>query len=327
MMPSDTDDASHLLEAVAAAPQDHERRWVLADFLAEQGDPRGEFLQLQLNIARRQFTTTMRQRADELWAQHGAAWFRELEPLLSNFRVEAGFPVEGWLAPHLTPEQLKAAFSLPAFVTLTRLHGPIELVAEALAAPAMAALSSVSVQSARELALVAQRAVPGRLERLELEMPLDRQAAHQVVAAQAFRALETLVVSAPRDFRSATDEESALFELAQHPALANVELAVTDTFIPFLPELWSASRWRRLVVAVPPGFNAPTERRCVFEHLDERTTHVQLEGMSRQALRRMRAVMPKETSRVAMSTLMGDDSPISREALLREYRGLDPVLV
>lgn len=325
-MPTENEDTLELLAAVAAAPADHGRRWVLADYLQEQGDPRGEFLQLQLNIARQQFTAAMRRRADELWQRHARAWFKEVEPYLADFRVEAGFPVEGWLARGLTVEMLQNAFTLPAFTTLTQLHGPSELVAEALRAPRMTALTRVSVRSVRELAIVAERAIPGRITRLDLHMPLSRLAVRRILEVEAFGALESIVVTEPQDYRFANEGESALRQLAKHPSLMSVELAVTELVVIHLPHLWSGTRWRRLVTSIPAGMGDSCDRRCVFERGSDGETTVQLEGLSRSSMRRMRVVMPKSACRVAMFSLRLDKDPTSPEELLREYAGLGPVL-
>jgi uncharacterized protein (TIGR02996 family) len=64
----------HLESRVFEHPDDEHLRQVVADALLEQGDPRGEFIALQLAIARGGSTTEQRDRALTLEREHGARW-------------------------------------------------------------------------------------------------------------------------------------------------------------------------------------------------------------------------------------------------------------
>lgn len=78
-------DKAALLAAVYAAPSDDAPRRVFADHLLEQGDPRGEFITLQLNA-----TADAEKRAKKLLAEHGAKWLDGLT-IAKDVRFERGF--------------------------------------------------------------------------------------------------------------------------------------------------------------------------------------------------------------------------------------------
>ncbi len=76
-----------LLRAVLEAPDDDAPRLVYADALIEVGDPRGEFIALQVTR-----TPDGRTRAAELLAAHRAHWLAEL-PHIADAHFDRGFPV------------------------------------------------------------------------------------------------------------------------------------------------------------------------------------------------------------------------------------------
>ncbi len=91
-----TDERSRndLLAAIYAAPFDDGPREVLADLLVELGDPRGEFIALQLRHARGERTTKTLARERVLHRNAGKSWNEDLEAD-GAFDVEfaRGFPV------------------------------------------------------------------------------------------------------------------------------------------------------------------------------------------------------------------------------------------
>ncbi len=73
-----TGDGTSLLAAIRAAPYDDAARAVWADWLEEQGDPRGRFVAVQLATATRAPTDEERKAMRDLLAAHGEAWLSDL---------------------------------------------------------------------------------------------------------------------------------------------------------------------------------------------------------------------------------------------------------
>lgn len=78
-----------LYAAVYADPEADAPRRVLADYLQAQGDPRGEFIALQLLEAP---SPEQRAREQELLQLHGKRWSAQLSPLLESTEFARGFP-------------------------------------------------------------------------------------------------------------------------------------------------------------------------------------------------------------------------------------------
>ena len=72
--------ASTLWQAVFASPDDDPPRLVLSDSLQEQGDPRGEFIALEVREARGQASPKEIERARELSKRHGSTWLGSKRP-------------------------------------------------------------------------------------------------------------------------------------------------------------------------------------------------------------------------------------------------------
>lgn len=89
--PTSTADEATLLAEVLAAPHDDGPREVLADFLLERQDPRGEFIALQLATARGAGTTKGLQRTGSLLRRHEAEWLGPLALVLSGREFRRGF--------------------------------------------------------------------------------------------------------------------------------------------------------------------------------------------------------------------------------------------
>lgn len=68
-----------LLRAVYESPADDAPRLVFADFLQEQGDPRGEFITLQFKKRDAKLTRDEATREKELLAEHGRSWLGAIE--------------------------------------------------------------------------------------------------------------------------------------------------------------------------------------------------------------------------------------------------------
>jgi uncharacterized protein (TIGR02996 family) len=88
-----------LFDAVWAAPDDDAPRLVLADFLNEHADPRGEFIALQLARQAGKLGAAGRKREKKLLARNKRAWIGAIAPLVTatSARFERGFIVGGQL--------------------------------------------------------------------------------------------------------------------------------------------------------------------------------------------------------------------------------------
>ncbi|MEO8845868.1 MAG: TIGR02996 domain-containing protein [Kofleriaceae bacterium] len=84
-------DTSALFAAIYASPDADEPREILADALQEAGDPRGEFIALQLREHRGDPSEELRDRAQELVAQHGKTWLGPLRPITYRAEMRRGF--------------------------------------------------------------------------------------------------------------------------------------------------------------------------------------------------------------------------------------------
>ncbi len=114
--------SSELLAAVFAAPDDDEPRLVYADWLATHGDPRGEFISLQVERARSGAAISTREL--ELLDRHGPEWAGSLHGVLgASGRVfERGFLAAG--SVEVGPQAGEVA-ELPDWSTLRSLDGHV----------------------------------------------------------------------------------------------------------------------------------------------------------------------------------------------------------
>jgi uncharacterized protein (TIGR02996 family) len=87
---NDRETEAALLAAIHAAPGDTGPRAIYADWLQERGDPRGEFIALQLAHPG-QVPQPIALRLRELLAQHRSKWLGELEPYIKYERWRGGF--------------------------------------------------------------------------------------------------------------------------------------------------------------------------------------------------------------------------------------------
>jgi uncharacterized protein (TIGR02996 family) len=86
---------TELLEQVLRAPRDDGPRLVYADALLERGDPRGEYVTLELTQGR---TEAQTRRAAGLLKQHRAEWLGPLHQVLTHVSFERGFLATAELA-------------------------------------------------------------------------------------------------------------------------------------------------------------------------------------------------------------------------------------
>ncbi|QGJ72032.1 Hypothetical protein PBC10988_37470 [Planctomycetales bacterium 10988] len=99
--------AQALMDAILAAPDEDNPRLVYADWLEDQEDPRGEWIRIQVELARLEQMpegvflpawSRLKLREEELWAQYYKEWLPEpLDPTLANafvYRFRRGFAEE-----------------------------------------------------------------------------------------------------------------------------------------------------------------------------------------------------------------------------------------
>lgn len=113
-----------LLAAVHDAPEDMAARLVYADWLDARGDPRGEFISLQLGAQAGALASATQVREQLLLARHGRRWAGELDALLNpRGRVfEGGFLTRASVeASELSVDQI----GLDAWSTLRSLDGHV----------------------------------------------------------------------------------------------------------------------------------------------------------------------------------------------------------
>jgi serine/threonine-protein kinase len=86
---------ANLLRQIRARPDDDAPRLVYADWLAERGDPRGELIHVQCELAamapgnpRR---VRLKHRERQLLAEHRGRWLEELPPEVAPYELERGF--------------------------------------------------------------------------------------------------------------------------------------------------------------------------------------------------------------------------------------------
>jgi uncharacterized protein (TIGR02996 family) len=161
---------SQLVADVIASPDDDAPRLVYADWLQERGDPRGELIALQCELARADAaderpgrTRPLRARVAELIAAHHAVW---LDPL---FEICAGYyELRRGFVEHLAIMQHEIdAVRLHAAAPLLReVAIPHEYVAELPALASAIAITHLTVDGAARYRLHPEKL--GRLRRLDL---------------------------------------------------------------------------------------------------------------------------------------------------------------
>lgn len=111
---------AELLAAIYAAPDDLEPRRVYADWLQQQGDPRGEFIALQLARLEARGTAKLFARELELLSLHRSAWLGSLDAHVyrDGAVFEAGFAA--YVEPRVAPAtaELRADPAYPLLLGL-----------------------------------------------------------------------------------------------------------------------------------------------------------------------------------------------------------------
>lgn len=184
-------------------PDDELVRQVVGDALLEQGDPRGEFIALQLAIARGGSTAEQRERALALEREHGERW----STIRGAEQVEhrRGFP---WLV------RTRAPTPSPAWATVGELVllGAHTLGTFLSTCTSLRSLERVLNLSGDELRDVAAWKTP-RLRALDLRSNLEPQHAYWLLKLPTLREL-SMSATGPAE----------LAWLAAHPLASQLEL-------------------------------------------------------------------------------------------------------
>jgi uncharacterized protein (TIGR02996 family) len=97
-------------EAIVAEPDDPGNHAAYADWLSEQGDPRGEFIAAQMALEDESLPAAereqLRRREGELLQRHERLWLGGLAPFLLD-----GHPLQSWAALELPAEAPQATFA------------------------------------------------------------------------------------------------------------------------------------------------------------------------------------------------------------------------
>ncbi|MFT3713384.1 MAG: TIGR02996 domain-containing protein [Archangium sp.] len=227
-----------LLAAVYANPDDLSLRAVYADWLTEHGDPRGEFISLQLAPPSRASEVRMR----ALHKKHWRTWMGPLADWCCSttgqramlppvFRGGFAWSMRVGLAQYRAEDRLRALFERPEWRTVEVLEDwPSSWVplAEALAHPNFARVRRLDFfLDEPELNQLAELKPPPRLESLQLysqSSPLE--------VLSRFSSLKRVVLRGPRDVSLIENELARLEEVAFHGFGSN--------------EAIDASTWKKL---------------------------------------------------------------------------------
>src|SRR6478672_4164522 len=83
------------LRAIRAAPDDDLPRLIYADFLDERGNPRGQFIRMQVELERPDLpprrARELRRDAGRLHAEFRVAWAGDLAEIAHDFKFRRGF--------------------------------------------------------------------------------------------------------------------------------------------------------------------------------------------------------------------------------------------
>ncbi len=187
--------AQALLESVHRARRDDDARRVYADCLVERGDPRGEFIHLQLDRSLGQSNLDMYARELALLAEHGEAWTSPLGEVASRVEFERGFPAQLELDGRAAGANLPALVEHPSWATIDELsvmqgRGDVSLeqLRMLVDQPCMAGLERITAAPERLLALAASK-----LRRWQRVTMLDVGTASAAAAHELVERLPALV--------------------------------------------------------------------------------------------------------------------------------------
>lgn len=189
-------DVSELLEMVVADLDDDTPRAILGDLWLEAGDPRGEFVQLQLRAARGELSTAERERMVSIEAQNHAEWLGDLSLITTARRFERGFLDEIALANDSAVSRARWARAMrdPRLGTVRVVRpgaASAALFGELLLAPSLKNLVALEIPHLRDVRLLDSTARPSTLRRVEVVLPANSLIDADVTSRQVEALLET----------------------------------------------------------------------------------------------------------------------------------------
>jgi uncharacterized protein (TIGR02996 family) len=266
-----------LLAAVLADPDDDAARQALADALQERGDPRGEFIAVQLALAHEGARETAETKAlwdrfRELHSAHSAKWAKPLRALGKKTRWEfhRGFARQLRLGdgPKAALELVAAALAVEPVTHLVMQGQSIEWACTLLAVPGMARLRRLCILTTQDALDLANVFATTELPHLgELRVGIFRDADVEALSQCKLPALRHLAIGAVRL------SEVALARLLRSPAgrqLHTLEIGRCE-ITPPMCELVIASQLTRFsastgwVDAVEPALRARFGDQLVIE--------------------------------------------------------------
>jgi uncharacterized protein (TIGR02996 family) len=183
---------TELLEACWAERDNDEPRQVYADWLEQQGDPRGEFMALQLLEARGAATPKHVRRAKKLLTENRAAWLGpELAAALRIQKFERGFLVDATIRQDAVVRDA-ASLASPELWFIQHLDGEHRVLQ---LAPGMRSLETLRLFDEHELLAAIERREPHSWRRVSTGPELAREPMmSKAVASAGFRRVPHLII-------------------------------------------------------------------------------------------------------------------------------------
>lgn len=250
--PAPKKDDATFLQGIVEAPGDLARRSVYADWLSERGDPRGEFITLQLAAAKAPLAPKAAARMAALQKKHARTWLRSLDRCLfvkGREVFENGFLAEVSLrVTDFVPRP-----SDPVLATIARLGvwgGEGAAVKALLGAPLLAQVRSFTGSPTLAAALC-----PAALERLEV-LATELQSRADLEVLRALRAPSLTTLRLDKGVIDSAGERYTPEELYALPCLRQVKHLTIRCSVTPGPWLQAAVKLRALETLI---IEAPTQ--------------------------------------------------------------------
>jgi uncharacterized protein (TIGR02996 family) len=137
------------MKAILEAPDDDALRLVYADWLEERGDPRGEFIRIQIARADAEGDTrtnhVLLPREKELRGEHGGVWAGPVRDLVSNWEFHRGLLEEVTINARSFIEKGEVVLRLAPFVRRVRLRDSADVMPELAASPLLARIRDLDL--------------------------------------------------------------------------------------------------------------------------------------------------------------------------------------